>query len=145
LRVAAIVVGALSLVALIAATAVLVLKRRRTARRRRLDGSRQRVLGAWQDVLDRLVEAGVNQPGRRTVEELVEHVEPMTASLAGIYRPVNRALYDEREPGDGDATQAWRARDRFVSSMRRDATIRRRLRIALDPRPLVSASRREER
>ena len=146
LRIAAIVVSALSLVALLAATAVLVLKRRRTARRRRLGGSRERVLGAWQDVLDRLVEAGVNQPGRRTVEELVEHVEPMTTSLAGIYRPVNRALYDEREPGDGDATQAWRARDRFVTSMRRDATLRRRLRIALDPRPLVqSMPHREER
>ena len=145
LRVVAIIVAAVGVVALLGAAAVLVLKRRRTARRRRLGGSRERVLGAWQDVLDRLVEVGVNQPGRRTVEELVEHVEPMTASLAGIYRPVNRALYDEREPGDGDATQAWRARDRFVSSMRRDATVRRRLRIALDPRPLVSAPRREER
>ena len=135
---AAIAAAALVLLAFPAAGAVVILKRRRTARRRRADGSREQVIGAWHDVLDRLVEAGVPQPRGHTIEELVEQIEPRTASLAGLYRPVSRALYDEAEPPIDDVAQAWKARDRFVSAMRRSSTTRRRLQGALDPRPLRS-------
>ncbi len=134
---AAVVLGAVLACAAVAAAAIVVLKRRATARRRRGE-PRDAVLGAWHDVLDRLTEVGVDQPGRMTVEELVHYSEPMSAALAGLYRPVNRALYDQIDPTPADSEQAWRARDRFVHSLRRQATRRCRMRRALDPRPLVS-------
>lgn len=122
--------------AVLAAVAVVVGKRRRTRARRAATDAADRVIGAWHDVLDRLVEMGVAAPDRRTVEELVLDTETTTSALAGLYRPVNRALYDAGAVDEADATQAWRARDRFVGAVRRSATARRRLRWALDPRPL---------
>jgi transglutaminase-like putative cysteine protease len=135
---ALVVAGAVAVLAAAAAAAVVLLKRRATARRRRGE-PRDAVLGAWHDVLDRLTEVGVAEPRKMTVEELVYYSEPMSAALAGLYRPVNRALYDESEPSSADSEQAWRARDRFVHSLQRQASRRCRLRRALDPRPLVSS------
>lgn len=128
--------GGALLLALAGAVAVVVAKRRRTAARRAAASVADRTIGAWHDVLDRLVEMGVAGPGQRTVEELVLDTEPTTSALAGLYRPVNRALYDVAALDEADAAQAWRARDRFVVAVRRSATTRRRIRWALDPRPL---------
>lgn len=132
----ALTLAGLAVLTLGAATTVVVRKRRRTARRRAAVAVGDRVLGAWHDVLDRLVEQGVARPTLRTLDELVVDTEPVTASLAGLYRPVNRALYDDTSLTEADATQAWRARDRFVNAARRSATTRRRLRWTFDPRPL---------
>jgi transglutaminase-like putative cysteine protease len=141
---AAVSVAATLAVVLIAGPLVIVTaKRRRTARRRHNGSPRQQVLGAWHDVLDRFVEIGVSDPRQRTVEELVEYSQPATPILAGLYRPVNRALYDDREPADTDPAQAWKSRDRFVRAIRKDTSLRSRIRWAVDPRPLLHDQHRK--
>lgn len=131
------VLAALVLVTVVGAAVTVVVKRRRTHRRRHAADARDRVIGAWHDVLERSVELGVNATDARTVEEVVASMEPLTTSLAGLYRPVSRALYDDAPLDAADAAQAWRARDRFVSAARRSLGARRRLVALVDPRPLL--------
>lgn len=129
----AVVVGAVTLGLL----AMVVAKRRRTRLRRRDGDARDQVLGAWHDVLDRLVETGMTRPLSRTVEEHVAQTADASAALTGLYRPVSRALYG-LQPVDGDdATQAWRCRDRFVQSLRSRSSRWVRVRRAIDVRPLL--------
>jgi hypothetical protein len=140
-----IVVGALAgsgvlLVVLASVASILVLKRRKTSLRRRVGTPNERVLGAWHDVLDRMVEIGIPQPSRRTLDELVEYDSRMAASLSGLYRPVNRALYSGGESVEDAAAQAWKARDRFVRHCHRDVSATRRFRYACDPRPLLGST-----
>jgi transglutaminase-like putative cysteine protease len=137
LLVATIVVAALTALAMAIAIAVVVAKRRRTARRRQAAQPADRVVGAWHDVLDRMLESGVNQPGNRTVGELVGATNTTTAALTGMYRPVNRALYGDAGVTTADAEQAWRGRDRFVERVRREARWRQRVQWAVDPRPIT--------
>lgn len=131
------IVPSFIVIAVFAVAALVALKRRQTARRRRARDPRQQVLGAWHDVLDRLVETGVTRPYGQTVEEHVANAERVSASLTGLYRPVTRALYGQSPVHADDATQAWRCRDRFVRAMRSEDSLRRRCRRAVDIRPLL--------
>ena len=140
LALAVIAVAVFAALALISAMVLVILKRRQTARRRRAADPRQRVMGAWHDVLDRLTEHGLERPWNHTVEEHVEQAERVSASLTGLYRPVSRALYGHTSVDDDDAAQAWRCRDRFVRDLRSEDTIRRRCRRAIDVRPLLHRS-----
>lgn len=131
-------VGAVVLVALavLPFALVAVIKRRVTARRRRRDSAGERVIGAWHDVCDRLIEFGIGDTDRGTVEEVVAEAGERAEALTGIYRPVNAALYSTATVTEDDAEQAWRARDRFVDVCRRDQPWARRIRCGVDPRPL---------
>jgi Transglutaminase-like superfamily len=132
--------GGVLVVALVGLATIIGLKRRRTSIRRRVGVPSEQVLGAWHDVLDRMVEIGIPQPSRRTVDELVEYDAAMAASLSGLYRPVNKALYSGGDSVENDAAQAWKARDRFVRHCHRDVSATRRFRYACDPRPLLGSS-----
>lgn len=120
---------------LVAAALTSVLKRRRTRLRRSVADPRARVVGAWHDVLDRLVEVGDIETRQLTVEQIVE-ADRANLTLAALYRPLNRALYDHRPIEPSDAEVVWQARDRFVDTIGKNATVRCRLRRAVDPRPL---------
>jgi Transglutaminase-like superfamily/TgpA N-terminal domain len=134
-------VGSVVLLLLLVSLATIVgLKRRKTNVRRRAGTPREQVLGAWHDVLDRMVEIGIPQPSRRTVDELVEYDATMAASLSGLYRPVNQALYSGGDSMESGAAQAWKARDRFVRHCHRQVSATRRFRYACDPRPLLGSS-----
>ncbi len=122
----------------LALTGIALLKRRKTAQRRS-GAPREAVIGAWNDVLDRLTEVGVSTTSVMTVEEVVEATEASSAVLAGLYRPVNRALYSDSEVTEADSEQAWRARDRFVRSLNRRSSFRQRLFQAVNPRPLFTS------
>jgi transglutaminase-like putative cysteine protease len=136
----AIVAGAAAGISGLCGALIVGLKRRKTARRR--NGSpRQAVMGAWQDVLDRLRESGVAKPEALTVDELIQQSETTSAALAGMHRPVNSALYSDADITEADQLQAWRARDRFVQSLNRQSSRRQRFRHAIDPRPLLVSSR----
>jgi transglutaminase-like putative cysteine protease len=126
----------------VTALAVVFLKRRKTMHRRH-GSPRESVLGAWHDVLDRLRESGVQSTENLTVDELIRGTESTSAALAGLHRPVNNALYSSADITEADQTQAWRARDRFVSSLNRQSTWHKRVRCAIDPRPLVVAFARK--
>ncbi len=130
------IVGATTLIGVL----IVSLKKRKTALRRR-GTPRQSVLGAWHDVLDRLAESGVTRTANMTVDELIQVSEGTSAALAGLYRPVNTALYSTTEITDADQAQAWRAHDRFVQSLNRQSTRRQRFQFAIDPRPLLFSRR----
>lgn len=133
----AVVAGAVVLAGLvIGPIVVMTTKRRRTARRRRRAEPRHRVVGAWHDVLDRLVEIDGNRPATSSVEEVVAGAETLASGLAGMYEPVNRALYHEGDVTPGDADQAWRARDAFVTGVRRTHGPRANARRAVSTRSL---------
>jgi transglutaminase-like putative cysteine protease len=140
LVVVALVASGVLLAVLAGVLSIIMLKRRKTNLRRSSGAPTERVLGAWHDVLDRMVEIGIPQPSRRTVDELVEYDAAMAASLSGLYRPVNQALYSGGESVEDAAAQAWKARDRFVRHCHRDASATRRFRYACDPRPLLGSS-----
>jgi transglutaminase-like putative cysteine protease len=132
--------GGVLLAVLAGVLAIVIVKRRKTNLRRSSGAPTDRVLGAWHDVLDRMVEIGIPQPSRRTVDELVEYDAAMAASLSGLYRPVNQALYSGGDSVEDAAAQAWKARDRFVRHCHRDVSAARRFRYACDPRPLLGSS-----
>jgi uncharacterized membrane protein YoaK (UPF0700 family) len=140
------IVGALLVIAVsgLGLALIALIKRRKTAQRR-ANPPREAVIGAWRDVLDRLVETGVVSTSTMTIEEVVQATESSSAALAGLYRPVNRALYSDSEITDSDREQAWRARDRFVSSLNRRFSFRQRVMQAVDPRPLMTARPRAVR
>lgn len=128
---------AAALVAFVVGLVVIALKRRLTRRRRRAGDSREQVLGAWHDVLDRLVETGAVAPGTRTVEEHIEATLTEETSLSPLYRPVLRALYGGTSLDAEDSAQAWSTRDRFVRSLRRRESWFRRWRQATAPGTLL--------
>jgi Transglutaminase-like superfamily/TgpA N-terminal domain len=132
--------GAAMFVVVVCLATIVALKRRKTSLRRRVGTPREQVLGAWHDVLDRMVEIGIPHPSRRTVDELVEYDSSMAASLSGLYRPVNQALYSGGDSMESGAVQAWKARDRFVRHCHRGVSATRRFRYACDPRPLLGSS-----
>jgi Transglutaminase-like superfamily/TgpA N-terminal domain len=141
-NIAAIVIPVLAVLTLIAVglAAIALIKRRKTAQRR-AGTPRAAVIGAWHDVLDRLVEAGmISGTSVMTVEEVVHATEATSVALAGLYRPVNRALYSTAELTDADRDQAWRARDRFVTGLIRRQSIRQRIWQAVNPRPLFTST-----
>lgn len=127
--------AAVVVVAALALTAVAVWKRRVTRTRRTVGDPRQRTLGAWHDVLDRLGEDDADGVPEATVEEVVGTRE-RTPLLWGLYRPVNRALYSDADLTDADADAAWQARDRLVAHLRDRDRVPRRVRRACDPRGL---------
>lgn len=139
--IALVVLAVIVLVGALAAAATIVAKRVRTARLRNAPDPADRVAGAWADVLDRLAEIDGDDPRTRTVDEVVEATGATTSALAGLYRPVLRALYDDGVCTDADAEQAWRARDRFVRACRHEAGSLRRAGWAIDPRPLAPQRR----
>jgi hypothetical protein len=124
-----------------------VLKRRRR-RVRRLRGSpAARVLGAWKDANDRMTEAGRRTPVSATTPEAVSLSRSTFGDTAALMldelgRIVDRTLYGTAPVSDEDATQAWSLADVFTRDIFAAQPRSRRLRFALDPRPLVSSRAR---
>lgn len=137
LAIALAVVAGAAVVALIAGVVVVALKRRLTRRRRRAGDARGQVLGAWHDVLDRLVESGAVAPGARTVEEHIAATQSEAASLSPLYRPVLGALYGGSALAADDSDRAWSCRDQFVRALRRRESWVRRWRQAMSPTTLL--------
>ena len=136
-------VSALSLVALIviiaAATVVVVVgalltrKWLRVRRRRRPRDPRRRLLGAWQESLDLLMEAGLPELTALTSAEVVAATgerfgdEP-AAQVRAIGDAANLAIFAPSSPvADADADAAWRAELALARSVRRRLDWRRRV------------------
>ena len=112
---------------LVAVRARLGLLRRR---RRRADRARERILGAWDEVLDPLRLSGVSLTGSTapTAAAATAGFAPEAGPPAGqLAVLVERALYDE--VGEDDAVSAWdlsdQARRVVLSSLGRRARLRR--------------------
>ena len=129
--VAAWVVLALLLGALLARKAV------RTRRRRRLSDPRRRLLGAWQESLDLLVEAGLPDLTYATSAEVVASTQsrfgPEPAAEASyLGAAANRAIFSPASAiGVAEADAAWRAQLVLSRAVRRRLGWRERLRARL--------------
>lgn len=120
---------------------VVTAKRRRRNRRRDDPDPAAAVTGAWEEVLDRLSEAGVDRPPACTPLELADvapgrfpdAVAPPLRHLAETY---SAARYGPAAPDAEDARAAWRDATSVNAALRADASARERWRRRLDPTPL---------
>jgi hypothetical protein len=127
---------------LIGAAGITLAKRASRRRRRHASSTNLRVLGAWQDTLDRLVETGTAVREADTSGEVVAIARQRFGEL--VARPVRELaqLYDAAAyaPGRLDASAveaAWRRADLARRGIREALTPYRRVRAALSPRPLL--------
>jgi hypothetical protein len=136
-------VGLAAVALVLALLAVAVLKRRRRARRRSAAGPAARLLGAWDEVVDRLRERRVAVDASMTPADVTRSTAEVfgptvTAPLAAIAPHVSRALYAPDEPPAELAEQVWRSAEFFERQFAATTTRRRRLLARLDPTPLRS-------
>ncbi|MFE0761668.1 DUF3488 and transglutaminase-like domain-containing protein [Streptomyces smyrnaeus] len=119
--------------------------RTRTRRRSARDPGR-RVLGAWQQIVDRLTEIGLPATAAHTATEVaafgVERVGGSASEqLPALARLVNEVGYGGRTPDEGTADAAWRHCDAIEEVVARTVPRRERVKRALRPRTLIRHSR----
>ena len=123
------------------AGAIVFAKRRRRRRRRDDPDPAGAITGAWEEVLDRLGEAGVERQPARTPLELAEHAparlpEAAAPPLRHLAETYSSARYGSVTPDAERAKQAWRDASSVSAALRAGAGLRERWRRRLDPTPL---------
>ncbi len=113
-------------------------------RRRRLHGSTTaRVAGAWAEAVDRCTETGLAKPQRRTPQEAVGtyatagDLAELESDMRRLADEVDRAAYASEPPGPAHVERAWTCSDRVTTELRQRRSAAQRLRMRLDPRPLL--------
>ena len=123
------------------AVAIILAKRRRRGRRRDDPDPAAAITGAWEEVLDRLSEAGVERQPARTPLELAELAPARVPDDAGaplrhLAESYTAARYGSVTPDADVAEQAWRDASSVSAALRAGANVRERWRRRLDPTPL---------
>ncbi len=117
-------------------------KRWRRGRRRHAATASGRVVGAWRETVDRLRELGLPVAASRTPDEVAADVAERfpsgAAAVAEMVPLVGTAVYADFEPDGAAADRAWRLAGDARGGVGRDAGAARRVRAAVDPRPLVT-------
>jgi hypothetical protein len=134
--------GGLAGVAAVGVAALPLAKAARRRRRRRSADTQARVAGAWDEVVDRLVEHGVPLDPSLTSGELraasVSRLGPQrTAGLGDLAELADTARFSAHGAGDGEDATAWVLCDHLRRSLAAGVPPHRRVRHALDPRPLT--------
>jgi transglutaminase-like putative cysteine protease len=117
-----------------------VLRRRR---RRRRGSTTAQVAGAWAEAVDRCTETGLPKPKRTTPHEAVGiyasdgSLGDVEADLRRLAGEVDRAAFAAEPPGPAHVERAWTCSDRVTAELRRRRGATQRLRMRLDPRPLL--------
>ncbi|TCO55211.1 transglutaminase TgpA family protein [Actinocrispum wychmicini] len=115
-------------------------------RRRRLrrSGSRAaRIVGAWQQATDRLLEHGVPVSAALTTAELTEQAQERigsqgTGALAVLAPIVTSAMYSPAEPADTAVQEAWQLEAQLRRELRKVRSPFVTVRAWMDPRPLFA-------
>ncbi|ONI74682.1 hypothetical protein ALI144C_38320 [Actinosynnema sp. ALI-1.44] len=129
--------------------AVAVEKFRR--RRQRRSGSRAaRIIGAWQQATDKLIEHGVPVTAASTPKEISDQArerigEDGTGALAVLAPIVTSAVSEPAEPDDAAVDTAWQLESQLRGELRRTGSPLLTIRAWLDPRPLYARWRDERR
>lgn len=144
-RIAAAAAAGLLALALGYVAVALALTRWRRHRRQRGDPA-ARILGAWEEALERLADGGVATAPTQTVGEVCQVVaaafgEPGERHLQPLGALVEEALFAPVRPDPGAATAAWHHCAALAATVRRGTPRRRRLRHRLIPhrRPALPA------
>ncbi|MEV4312497.1 transglutaminaseTgpA domain-containing protein [Actinocrispum sp. NPDC049592] len=120
-------------------------------RRARHTGSRAaRIVGAWQQATDRLIEHGVPVTASSTTSEVTTQAQERigsegTGSLAVLAPIVTAAMYNPEEPSDTAVQEAWQLEAQLRRELRKVRSTFWTLRAWLDPRPLFARWRDERR
>jgi Transglutaminase-like superfamily/TgpA N-terminal domain len=112
--------------------------RRRYARR--TGGGNERIVGAWREVTDRLVERGVAVPRSLTAGEAAVYAterlgEPARA-VAVLAPLVSAATFQPWAASEDEVREAWELSGQFRRDLRRARGIRRAVLAWFNPRPL---------
>jgi transglutaminase-like putative cysteine protease len=117
--------------------------------RRRTGSGNERIVGAWRDTADRLVERGVAIPRSLTAAEAAVHAEEQLgepARAVAVLAPiVTAAVFYPGEPQEDNVREAWELSTQFRRDLRRSRGIPRAVRAWFDPRPLVDGWRDRRR
>jgi transglutaminase-like putative cysteine protease len=139
---AAIVAGGLMIGVLILLLAVVLAKLLRRARRARRGSPADRIAAAWQESTDRMRERGVRAPPTLTPGEVAREcafgpAAPVTDRATELALIVTTAVCAPYEPTDEAAVRAWDLEAEIRRALDRGAPVPVRLRMWLDPRPLL--------
>jgi hypothetical protein len=140
-------VAAISLVSLLALVGALIIagKTRQRGRRRRAADRSARVLGAWQEATDRLLERGVTSPVSATAGEAAEaagqRLGPAGGPVIALAPLATTAVFAPGKVTDDDVRQAWQLEADLRRGLHPRRLSVRRLRAGLDPRPLLAGRR----
>ncbi len=102
----------------------------------------RRVVGAWEHVLDRLAERGIDAPPSLTADEVVARAGRQlgpagVAPIEALVPVVDTARYDRRfPPSQAAADAAWARATDFDRALRLRTPPLMRLRAQLSPAPL---------
>jgi transglutaminase-like putative cysteine protease len=125
------------------ALAVIALKALRRRRRRRAGPSGQ-VAGAWAEVVDRCTESGAPPLRRATPSETVgvyvrqdDRFADVETELRRLAGEVDRSAFAPNPPSDEHVAVAWECSDDVAAELRRRSSGTRRVKMRLDPRPLL--------
>jgi transglutaminase-like putative cysteine protease len=134
----------LALGALVVAYPLVVVGWKRERRRRRRSDPRgaAAISGAWDEALDRLLEAGVDVDPSATPLEAAATIRHHTnravaTPLADLASRHTEAAYSPADPGRPEIEAAWGSCERVVAALERDLAWKHKLRRRLDPRPLL--------
>ena len=141
-------VGGLVLLLILAALPIVsvVVKSNRRWRRRTGGAPADRVVGAWQETVDRLTEQGVEVRSSDTSVEVAAHTTARFNGSVTSVRPlamlVAVAVYAPTEPPEDAARHAWALERQARGELDAVGGLRRRVTSRIDPRPLVRRWRR---
>jgi protein-glutamine gamma-glutamyltransferase len=140
------VAAAAGLALLVLAAAVPVAKAVRRYRRRRGRTTRMVVLGAWQEAVDRLREAGIPARPVLTTGEVLTLVQGRTpvvpAALTGLAAMADRAGYAPEDPASSAGRDAWDAARTVRHEIGTGMPLLRRVGSTFDPRTLLPSRTR---
>ncbi len=136
------------LLAVLAAGGIVGVKVWRRHRRRRAPDPAARIAGAWSELADRCVDAGVPLPPQTTPLEAARaylHTEASAGEvhdeLLALVGTIDRAAYHAEPPDAGAAAAAWANCDEVVAAMVRRRHLGQRLRMHLSPRTALHRDR----
>lgn len=132
------VLGTLGFVALVLLPFVVIvaIKRVRRRRRRRAATARGRIIGAWDEYRDTLLDRGQDVPAAATRRE-VAATAPGDAGV-GLAALADRAVFGPSDADERAADRMWDATDSAIGHLRSGRTRRERLRTLVSTRSLRS-------
>ncbi len=125
-------------VPLVAAMLVRLAKRWRRRRRRRASDPATRVVGAWRETEDQLLDAGrLRRRGASVIDLRDRSGDDVGESLGRLAVRVDEAIYAPELPDEEAAKEAWASAGATLDAMKSEWGTRQRVRAALNPRSLV--------
>ena len=140
-------IGGFVLVLVMVLTAALIVmeKGRRRWRRRHAGTPSARVVGAWREVEDRLLERGVRSPRSASAADTAAAAITALGTPADAARRlapmVGAALFAPEEPDPDTVREAWTTADRLRADLRRSRALPWHILTSLDPRPILRLPR----